>query len=265
MRSMTGLNHRYALVISLLLMATVTAVITSTVVSRGQTPEPTAIDPAVEPIPVLESDRGAKSIIIRVFFNSPTDVEFTSGAVSKAPAPAHVGGPPLIQVEVLDGSGDLVEEYNDWHPLWTEIHGDHDDGNGGEHDEDGNGGGHHAMVIAESGEGRFIIGYAPEIVSVKISDIELGQDLVEVDARRIIVDYCADKRDDPDCAGVPCPGDVDGDGRITVADIMAIGRAMHSTPDSPRWNPDADVNGDHVVGMTDLLIAVNSFTDPDCR
>jgi hypothetical protein len=243
-------------VTALLVAATLLGVVTSTVVSLGQTPDPVVIDPALEPIPVVQLDDGDKSIVIRVFFNTPTDVELISGAVSESRAPARIGGPPLIEVQAFDADDNVVEEHNDWHPLWTEVHGDHDGENGDDE---------HQMIVDDSGEGRFIVSYAPEIVTVKISDIELGQELIAVDAGRIIVDYCADKRDDPACAGVPCPGDVNGDGLVTLIDLLLVVRAFHSTPGDSTWNQRADINGDGRVDMLDLLMVVRSFSDARCR
>ena len=36
-------------------------------------------------------------------------------------------------------------------------------------------------------------------------------------------------------------------------------------PESKRWNPDADLDGDDMVTVADLMIVVSSLLDRDCR
>jgi hypothetical protein len=62
-----------------------------------------------------------------------------------------------------------------------------------------------------------------------------------------------------------CPGDVDGDGHVEASDVVRIGCALFSTAGRPRWNPAADLNHNGIVDPEDLLIALNSLFDPDCR
>ncbi len=62
-----------------------------------------------------------------------------------------------------------------------------------------------------------------------------------------------------------CPGDIDGDGRVGLKDVILVGRALFSTPGRPRWNPAADLNHNGIVDGRDLLIVLHSFADPQCR
>jgi len=166
------------------------AMAVSSLVSFGQTPEP-GNDPGLGPAPTIVISDVAQSIVTRVIFNSPTDVEFLSGVVSHAPAPGRFGGPPLIKVEVFDVDGALIEEFNDWHPLWIESE-----------NEDGE----LSFEIAPSGDGRFVFDFTPDVGIVKITDIELDLGLIEIDARQVVLDYCAGSPGDPGCASVPAPG-----------------------------------------------------------
>ncbi len=50
-------------------------------------------------------------------------------------------------------------------------------------------------------------------------------------------------------------GDVNRDGVIDQADIDLIRAAWQSTPSSPNWNPDADLNGDGIVNILDVTPA----------
>lgn len=166
------------------------AIAVSSLVSFGQTPEP-ADEPGLGPAPTIVISDVAQSIVTRVIFNSPTDVEFISGVVSHAPAPGRFGAPPSIKVEVFDVGGALIETFNAWHPLWIESE-----------NEDGG----LSFDIAPSGEGRYVFDFAPDIGIVKITDIELDLGLIEIDARQVVLDYCAGSPDDPGCASVPGAG-----------------------------------------------------------
>jgi len=48
-------------------------------------------------------------------------------------------------------------------------------------------------------------------------------------------------------------GDVNGDGKVDLSDLVAVGLAYGSQPGDPNWNPDADLNNDGTVGLQDLV------------
>jgi hypothetical protein len=78
----------------------------------------------------------------------------------------------------------------------------------------------------------------------------------------------SDALNDPDCQDEPspaCVGDIDGDGRVTEADSNLLFQAFRSRPGHPRWNPDADLNGDLRVNGRDLQILLEALADPACR
>ena len=54
--------------------------------------------------------------------------------------------------------------------------------------------------------------------------------------------------------GVRVPGDIDCDGKCHIADYLALHRAYGSTPSSPNWNPNADLNKDGIVNFKDCRI-----------
>jgi len=47
-------------------------------------------------------------------------------------------------------------------------------------------------------------------------------------------------------------GDVDCDGKVGLSDLSMLARAYGSTPGSPRWNANADINGHGKVDLSDL-------------
>jgi hypothetical protein len=54
-------------------------------------------------------------------------------------------------------------------------------------------------------------------------------------------------------------GDLNGDGKVDMADIAIAAAAFGSTPGSPRWNPAADVNKDHIVDLRDIALIAKRF------
>lgn len=55
------------------------------------------------------------------------------------------------------------------------------------------------------------------------------------------------------------PGDVNFDGKVNSVDLCIIIKALGSSPRSPKWNPNCDLNGDHKVDLRDLCIATHNF------
>jgi hypothetical protein len=58
-------------------------------------------------------------------------------------------------------------------------------------------------------------------------------------------------------------GDLNGDGRVRVDDVLIVTNAFGSEPGHPRWNPNADVNGDGRIRVDDVLLVAMNF-GKDC-
>lgn len=54
-------------------------------------------------------------------------------------------------------------------------------------------------------------------------------------------------------------GDVNGDGKVDMQDVILVLDAFGSYPGHPRWNPSCDLNTDLKVDMADLTIVLNNF------
>lgn len=54
-------------------------------------------------------------------------------------------------------------------------------------------------------------------------------------------------------------GDINGDLSVNVSDLSDAGKAYGSTPNSPSWNPEADINNDGIVDKSDLEILSNHY------
>jgi hypothetical protein len=53
---------------------------------------------------------------------------------------------------------------------------------------------------------------------------------------------------------VSVPGDINGDFNVTNADVAVLTNAYGSSYGDARWNPNADINGNGVVDLRDLVI-----------
>jgi hypothetical protein len=58
---------------------------------------------------------------------------------------------------------------------------------------------------------------------------------------------------------VTIPGDIDGDFRVQLVDLVILAKAYGSKPDEPKWNPDADIDNSGVVGLADLVILAKNY------
>jgi Ca2+-binding EF-hand superfamily protein len=65
--------------------------------------------------------------------------------------------------------------------------------------------------------------------------------------------------DDVNIFGIGIPGDVDGNGKVDMGDIVSILLALGSTPGKPNWNPNCDVDNNGIIDKSDLMIALNNF------
>lgn len=54
--------------------------------------------------------------------------------------------------------------------------------------------------------------------------------------------------------GIRVPGDIDSDSKCHLEDICAMRKAYGSTPSSPNWNPNADLNKDGIINSEDCHI-----------
>jgi outer membrane protein assembly factor BamB len=55
------------------------------------------------------------------------------------------------------------------------------------------------------------------------------------------------------------PGDLNGDFRVSLADLVILAYAYGSKPGDSNWNPNADVDGNSVVGLNDLVILASNY------
>ena len=58
---------------------------------------------------------------------------------------------------------------------------------------------------------------------------------------------------------VTIPGDLNGDFKVSLADLVTLAIAYGSRPGDIGWNPKADIDGNSVVGLSDLVILANHY------
>ena len=56
-----------------------------------------------------------------------------------------------------------------------------------------------------------------------------------------------------------CPGDLDDDSRVTVADLFIVISHFGQTPVDAEWDPRADANKDDMVSFEDLTEVISNF------
>jgi hypothetical protein len=54
-------------------------------------------------------------------------------------------------------------------------------------------------------------------------------------------------------------GDLNGDGKVSLADLVILSEAYRSKPGDINWNANADLDGNGVVGLTDLVILTQNY------
>jgi hypothetical protein len=52
---------------------------------------------------------------------------------------------------------------------------------------------------------------------------------------------------------VSIPGDINGDFKVNLQDLVLLARAYDSKPDSANWNPNADIDDNGMVNLSDLV------------
>jgi len=58
---------------------------------------------------------------------------------------------------------------------------------------------------------------------------------------------------------VAIPGDLNGDFKVSLADLVLLANAYGTKPGNAKWNPNADIDGNGIVGLSDLVILANHY------
>ena len=141
-------------------------------------------DPRTEPIPTFDVGDPSKATLVNVTFNGPDDVQVNSIRVVQQRPPGAGGNPPLLRVEVVNQAGSVLLQFNEWNPLHTRVY---DEG--------------HSHQIADTASMMIPFPFDRNHSHLRIHDLERGGvQLLEVDLRPAIDEFCRANRRDPDCA-----------------------------------------------------------------
>jgi hypothetical protein len=141
-------------------------------------------DPRTEPIPTFDVDDPSKATVVDVTFNGPDDVQVNSISVVRQRPPGAGGNPPLLRVEVVNQAGTVLLQFNEWNPLHTRVY-----------DDEG-----HSHQIADTASMPIPFPFDRNHSFLRIHDLERGGvQLLEVDLRPVIDEFCRANPRDPDC------------------------------------------------------------------
>jgi hypothetical protein len=58
---------------------------------------------------------------------------------------------------------------------------------------------------------------------------------------------------------ITIPGDINGDLKVSLADLVLLANAYGSKPGDVKWNPNADLDDNKIIGLSDLVILANHY------
>jgi hypothetical protein len=131
----------------------------------------------------LDIEDLSKTIVDEFSFQNGRVTEYSTDVVF-GHAPARLGNPPLVQINLFDFRGNLVEQFNGWHPLWTFVRDDLDL----EH-----------LIIDTEATGSIAFPFSSAYGVMRVVDVERVQEIFSVDLLVPIRNFCNDRLEDPDC------------------------------------------------------------------
>jgi hypothetical protein len=140
-----------------------------------------------DPIPVLDFGKSQKAIAVSLHFMGPSTATLESVEVFFGRAHGRAGDPPLLGVQLLDLSTNVIRSFNAWNPRYVYVY---------------NNEGHDSLVVLPEATGSIIFPFAPNIVSMTVKDKQSQSEIISVDILPFSHDFCRDNRNDPDCGQV---------------------------------------------------------------
>ena len=55
------------------------------------------------------------------------------------------------------------------------------------------------------------------------------------------------------------PGDINGDGKVDLRDLIALANAWGSKPGDAKWNPNADLFPNGIIDIRDLVVLAHYY------
>src|SRR5215203_3709335 len=133
-----------------------------------------------------------KSIVVLLEFTALNEAEFVGSDVSYGPPRSNIGNPPSLRVQIYDYSGDIIQQFFYWHPLFYF-----------EFQEDGS---EYLKVSQNAVVGRFVYAFDPNAALMKVSYLHhdginstWAEEVISVDLIPTISKFCNEFPTDPDC------------------------------------------------------------------
>lgn len=170
---------------SLWLASTVSLLICATYPSIAISQPP----PPVEPIPVLDFGQSEKAISVTLTLGS-SSATLDSVKVYRGRAHGRIGNPPLLGVQLLDLSNNVIDSFNAWNPRYVHVY-------------NAEGRDSRAVLPEGTGTGSIIFPFSPNVATMDVKNKEeQDSQIVSVDLVPSIHTFCRDNRDDSDCGNV---------------------------------------------------------------
>lgn len=197
--------------------------------------------------PPLGVEDSSKTIAVALNFQDGI-VTGHSANVVFGHAPARIGNPSLLRIDLFDFRGNFVEQFNAWNPLWTFF----TDDTGSER-----------LVLDTEATGDIAFPFLSEYGTMKVIDVEQEQEqeIISIDLVSTIRNFCQDNLDDPDCRNV---ADFDGDGDVDKDDLNLLLPDLNTLVNDSTCGAPCDLNVDGVINALDARQLVTLCTRPRC-
>ena len=147
-----------------------------------------------DPVPEFDWSTTDKVVSLTTTFSSRTAMDVTAIDISYGHAPMPDGGPPMLQLEMLDVGDFTFRRTQVWHPLLRLGTVDPEIGLG-----------HGPAEWLNGGQTTLHIPFSPQLASIRFTDLELGQVLATIDVRPVVLKFCAEHPEDESCQSVNEP------------------------------------------------------------
>src|SRR5215208_1348175 len=185
-------------------------------------------------VPEFDFNNANKSMVVLLKFTALNKAEFVGVGVSYGPPHSNIGNPPLLRVQIYDYNGTIIQQFNYWHPLFAL-----------EFQEDGK----EYLKILPNAVGRFVFPFDPNAALMKVSYLHhdganntWAEEVISVDLRSTISDFCYQFPDDPDCRSsdlaIVDVSTADGRQQLPIllgdsADVTVQTTVTNTGPDAP--------------------------------
>ena len=147
-----------------------------------------------DPVPEFEWSTTYKVVSLSTIFTSRTEMEISSIGIRYANAPMPEGGPPMLQLELLDIGDFPYRRIQVWHPLLLLGTVDPEIGLA-----------HGPAKWLTGGQAVLHVPFSSQLAAIRITDLELGQVMGTVNLRPTVLKFCEEHPGDSECEEVNAP------------------------------------------------------------